>query len=465
MASVRQRGETYQIRVNLGYNGDKRIVKTMTWKPNPEWSKKRVETELNRQVVLFEEKCKNGQFLDNTTKLSEFIDIWIDKYASKQLREKSFVGYMDLLPRIKAALGHIHLSQLQPHQILEFYENLGEDGIRLDTKYAPIVDFRQLLKDNNLTQKEFAKIADTSINSVASCVRGNNVAHSTAQKIASALQTDIKALFAPVESSKGLSANTKAKYHRILSSILTTAVQWQIIPSNPCERVKPPQIEYKEMSMLDENQTSQLIECLNDEPTKYKTAIMLILYTGLRRGELCALTWNDIDFEKGLVDVNKSLLYTPRQGVFEDTTKTRGSKRVIKIPPAMIDLLKYYKDEQDHMKSLLGDQWENSNRVFVSDIGGNMHPDTLSHWYKKFIKRHNLPESHIHTLRHVSATLLIAGGTDIVTVAKRLGHSTSTTTLNIYAHAIRSADAAASEELQNVLSPDKNYKQGKKNSE
>ena len=82
-----------------------------------------------------------------------------------------------------------------------------------------------------------------------------------------------------------------------------------------------------------------------------------------------------------------------------------------------------------------------------------MHPDTLSGWFRKFIARSGLPDISVHSLRHTNATLLIAGGTAVTTVAKRLGHANASTTTKIYAHAIRSADEAAAETLENLLNP------------
>src|SRR5699024_7626353 len=106
-----------------------------------------------------------------------------------------------------------------------------------------------------------------------------------------------------------LSAQTIRYYHMVLSSMLSTAVEWQLIPSNPCDRVKAPKIERKEAKYLDEVQAARLIKCLDNEPLQYKTMIMLFLYSGMRRGELCGLEWPDIDFDNHLVSITKSSLY------------------------------------------------------------------------------------------------------------------------------------------------------------
>lgn len=459
MATVRKRGNTYQIRVSCGYDsGGKQIEKTMTWKPSVGMTRRQIEKELERQKVLFEEKCMTGQFLDGNITFAEFTERWFKDYAEKQLKAKTIKGYNDLLPRITAAIGHIRLCRLQPHHLMEFYNNLAEKGIRQDIKYRACKNFKEVLKKHNLTQKKLSELSGVSLYCIGSCIKGRNVGKSTADRLSAAIGE--KSLFEPVNKDACLSDSTIAKTHRLISSILTAAVQWQVIPSNPCQRVKPPHVEYKEAPVLDEEQTAELIKCLQSEPLKYRTAVMMILYTGLRRGELCGLDWTDIDFKSGILHVTKAVQYLPDKGIYEDTTKTKQSNRAIRLPNDMIELLKEYRAEQSRTRLLMGDQWHNSGKVFTNETGGVINPDTVSSWFKGFIKRHNLPDAHIHTLRHVSATLLIAGGVDIATVSKRLGHANKSTTLNIYTHAIKSADEAAAEMLENILNPSAHYKIG-----
>lgn len=457
MATVRKRGNTYQIRVSCGYDVlGKHIEKTMTWKPKQGMTQKQIDKELNRQAVMFEEKCMTGQFLDGNITFAEFTERWFRDYAEKQLKAKTIKGYKDLLPRIITAIGHIRLCRLQPHHLMEFYNNLAEKGIRLDIKYKACKNLKGILNAHKLTQKKLSELTGVSEYCIRECIKGKNISKRTADKLTAVI--DEKNLFEAVNSDKCLSNDTIAKMHRLISSILTAAVQWQVIPSNPCQRVKPPQSEHKEQIILDEKETAELIRCLDEEPLKYKTAIMMLLYTGMRRGELCGLNWSDIDLDKGILHITKAIQYTPDRGVYEDTTKTKKSDRVIRIPSVMIKLLKQYKQNQLQIRLALGDKWQDSGKVFTNTTGGIIHPDTVSSWFKCFIKRHNLPDIHIHTLRHVSATLLIAGGADIATVSKRLGHADKSTTLNIYTHAIQSADAAAAEMLENMLNPQLNYK-------
>lgn len=453
MASIRKRNDTYTIRVSLGYDSNgKQIQKFMTWKPQQGMTENQIKKELERQKVLFEEQCRNGQYMDGNIKFSEFAEYWLTEYAQKQLRPETLAVYSELLKRILPAIGHIKLGKLQPHHLMEFYNNLSEEGIRQDIKYTAKTDIRPLLKSKKLTHKELAERAGVCINTIKSCVHSANISKKSAVLISDALGVPTEKLFCQTKNGAStLSQNTISKYHRLISSILEKAVKWQIIMYNPCRRVEAPKMQKKETHYLDDVQAAELIKCLDDEPLRYKAMVLTLLYSGMRRGELCGLEWSDIDFKSGLININKSSLYTSGRGVYDDTTKNESSKRVIKIPPLVLNVLKQHKKEQTLERLKLGDAWEGANKIFTQWNGKAIHPDTVSGWFSGFLKRHSLPHISVHGLRHTNATLLIAGGSDLRTVSKRLGHSNMSTTANIYTHAIQSADERAAQLLDDML--------------
>lgn len=454
MATIQKRGDSYKITVSCGYDiNGKQVRRTSTWTPEPGMTAKQEAKELERQKVLFEERCKNGQFLDSSTKFAEFADKWFADYAEKQLRPKTLARYKALMPRINAAIGHIKLDRLQPHHLLSFYDNLMEPGIRDDTKYRCTIDFRVLLKSREMTKVALAPAAGVSMAVLAAVTQGKNISKQSAESICAALEAPVKEVFSPVNGDAPLSSKTVLHHHRLISSILATAVQWQVIFSNPCDRVKPPKIEKTAPRYLDEVEAAKLLELLDYEDIQNRTMIKLLLYTGFRRGELLGLEWPDIDFEHNVIFVNRSSLYLPEKGIFEDETKNTTSERAIKVQDDAFDMLREFRKWQAEQRLKAGDRWQDTNRLFTTWEGKPLHPDTLTGWFRDFITRSGLPQISIHSLRHTNATLQIAGGVPLTTVANRLGHANASTTTKIYAHAIKSADEAAAETLKNILSP------------
>lgn len=454
MPTIEKRGSGYRITVSAGYDMQgKQIKKRMTWNPLPGMTEKQIQKELERQKVLFEQRVKSGQILDGSIRFSDFADYWIEEYAEKQLRPSTVAGYKAMLIRIKDAIGNIRLDRLQPTHLIQFYNSLAENGARNDVLYRAKENLADTLKKRKMTRQSLSEQSGLSVRTVSLAVRGERISRKTAEKLSGALGKPFNAFFKAVEQTEKLSCTTALHYHRLISSILEKAVKWQVIFANPCNRVEPPKAERKEAEYLDETQAQLLIECLQSEPLPYRAMITVLLYTGMRRGELCGLEWSDIDFDNSLIDISRTSLYLTGKGIFNDDTKTEASKRVIKIPDEAIEILREHRREQMTAKFKLGDKWIESGKIFTQWNGKPIYPGTISKWFSAFVKKNNLPPIHLHSLRHTNATLLIASGADLRTVSKRLGHSNMTTTSNIYTHAIKSADEKAAELLGDILHP------------
>ena len=124
MATITKRGNSYRITVSCGYDlNGKQLRRTMTWAPPEGMTKRQAEKELDRQAVLFEEKCRTGQVLDGNIKFADFAEKWFKDYAEKQLRPTTLRSYRQIVARINAAIGHIRLDKLQPAHIISFYNN------------------------------------------------------------------------------------------------------------------------------------------------------------------------------------------------------------------------------------------------------------------------------------------------------------------------------------------------------
>ncbi|MCL2215805.1 MAG: site-specific integrase [Defluviitaleaceae bacterium] len=229
--------------------------------------------------------------------------------------------------------------------------------------------------------------------------------------------------------------------HQIISSVLQSAVHWQVLSDNVAKRVKPPKgaATEKKNNYFDEKQAITFLRYVENAPLKYRVLMHIAIYGGLRLEETLPLMWQDIDFVNRTININKVLVYVNRKQHIEDDAKNISSTRRITIPRHVIELLREQRAQVD------------DERVF------DMHYSTPGHWLRKTIDRYNatheekLPRISFHGLRHTNATLLISEGLDIRTVSGRLGHRDASTTLNIYSHYIKSRDEAASDALEGLL--------------
>lgn len=238
---------------------------------------------------------------------------------------------------------------------------------------------------------------------------------------------------------------------RVLSSMLQDAVHWQVIPSNPCQRVEAPKPLRKKVSIMDEENIVRMLSALEGEPMKYRTIVMLGIDSGLRLGEMMGLKWQDIDLEQATLSVNKANQALVGKGVFTKRPKNESSVRSIALSESTVSLLTMYRNEQSETMFQLSGKWIDEGWVFTQWNGKPMYPDTPSHWFRDFLKHHNLPHMKFHALRHLSATVLIAQGVPLKSVSARLGHADICTTANIYSEALQSVDRQAASKMDEFL--------------
>lgn len=263
----------------------------------------------------------------------------------------------------------------------------------------------------------------------------------------------LKALNVPrsdlfTELSKGtfLNANTVRGYHQLISSILSKAVKWGYIPFNPATNAELPKLKPAEAVHLDEADARKLLTLLQNEPIRYRAPITFDLLSGLRRGELLGLRWTDIDFNSETITIAQTSGYVAGTGIYVDTPKNKTSSRPLKLSRTAFMLLEEYRAWQNTQRELCGDRWSDKDRrIFTNEEGAPIHPDALTKWFTDFAKRCGFAGVHLHSLRHTYASLMISEGTPLVVVSRRLGHAQVSTTANIYAHVIASADEKAAQ--------------------
>ena len=250
---------------------------------------------------------------------------------------------------------------------------------------------------------------------------------------------------------KPLSKKTAVHHLSFISDVFQYAIRMGMLCDNPCRRVFLPPIEHTEKEIFTLDEVQKLFENITDEPLKYQLFFTLAVYGGYRRSELLGLEWKDIDFENELIHIRRTSQYTTALGIYTDTTKTKKSKRVSKMPTEIMDLLRCFKEEQKEEAARLGSKWKDHDRLFTKWNGEPMNTGTPYEWLKGYCERMNVPFHNIHSLRHLHASLLIFEGVDVVAVSADMGHSMVGTTLNMYSHMFQEAKARSCDAISNAL--------------
>ena len=212
-----------------------------------------------------------------------------------------------------------------------------------------------------------------------------------------------------------------------------------------------PKGEGKEKKIYTQEEMQRLLAILQDKPLRYRVFFYLLAYSGFRRGEMLGLEWKDINWENSLISVQRTSNYVSKIGNYTDETKTKKSQRTLKLPVQIMSLLRELKDEQTSDALTFGDKWVETDRLFTRWNGEPMANHAPYNWLRNLCKKEGLPFYGIHSFRHFTASTMISAGLDVTTVSGALGHSNSSTTLNIYSHAFETAQAKVCDAMSNAL--------------
>ena len=421
MASIKKRGNSYLISVSNGRDENyKQIIEYKTFTPDPSWSERRLKKELDKAVAEFEEEVKSSPYYKyRKMTFSEFCEKWYSEYVIVELELNTQSSYRDVLD-----------NHLLP--------GLGEHNL-LDLEADPL-----------------------------------------------SLQNFLNHYSTETDYSRG----SIEKVFNVMRSIFRQAFCWNIIKENPMDRVRLPRKKEVDDSVdtLTPDQIRRFLEFIatehdvtvpehdyahpngkhhkistytRKEQLSYQLQLLfnMLVYGGFRKGEVLSLTWDDVNFDTSEITINKSVA-SPKDRVNTKLPKTRGSIRTVTLPDNVIAMLRQHKSDQESEAKRLSGYWQDHNLLFTKDDGTRMGYSTPYQALKRAIKQYNaaqsdeslhLPSFTLHGLRHTHASILLANNVNVVSVAARLGHSQTSTTLDTYAHAIKSVDYTASSVLKSVL--------------
>jgi len=248
----------------------------------------------------------------------------------------------------------------------------------------------------------------------------------------------------------GLSPRTRRHIHRILSSALTRAVEQQLLTRNPADVFKKrlPKVERREMMTLSPDQSARLLAAIRH--TRIYWPVLLALSTGMRRGEVFALRWKNVELERGSLRVMESLEQT-KAGIRFKAPKTDRT-RAITLPGFAIEELRRLKRQQAEELLTLGVRQTGETLVCARADGLPLQPQSLTHQFTRLISRvKELPRVRFHDLRHSHATQLLLAGVHPKIAQERLGHATITTTLDLYSHVTETMQSDAAEKIDEIM--------------
>ncbi len=250
----------------------------------------------------------------------------------------------------------------------------------------------------------------------------------------------------------GLAPQSVLHLHRVLHQALDRAVRWQLLARNPAAAVDPPRVVRRDMRILSDDEAGQLLSAA--QGTRLYVPILLALTTGLRRGEVLALRWKDVDLERAVLAVTRTLEQTAERLAFKEP-KTKRSRRVVTLPSTMVDVLRGHKVAQAQERLLLGLGRDETALVVSRYDGEPQNPRNFSKEFTRIARGAGLASVGFHTLRHTHATQLLASNVHPKVAQERLGHSTIATTLDIYSHVVPSMQEAAAQKtdvaIRNVI--------------
>ena len=373
-------GISFRIIAYDGYKIDKngnyrQVRKTKTFKPPKDMPLRQARKIAQQMELDFTDQYKKNQASGVSMKLSEVWDWFSKYYAPNYLRESTQETMRNIVEaKILPEIGHIKLGDFSPNRITAF---LYDVAIYKDKDGKPIKPTKYY-KDS-YTQLIFSK----------------------------------------------------------LHTLFDIAVKQGWIKDNPCTNaIKPKRNKTQKLPPFEIDQIKDLLKRSENFDT-YNAVIHFQLYTGMRIGETLALTWDDIDFEKRTININKTINYV--KGEFKiGPPKTDNSYRILGMNNTVYSLLQQIKEEQDKMKKALKDVWQDLNLVFTQDTGGYIQKANINNRLSSLKKGTNYEYITVHSLRHANATLLLMNGVDLKIVSAHLGHNDIQTTANVYIDVLKS---------------------------
>jgi len=250
---------------------------------------------------------------------------------------------------------------------------------------------------------------------------------------------------------EGKGARTIELVHVTLHCAFAQAIKEGILGRNPLDAVERPRVETTHFQILTEDQARQFLIAASGSPNE--AIFYLALITGMRKGELLGLKWSDVDWDKGILLIQRQLQQAGSKSAVLAPPKTRAGRRAIKLGAGALAQLDAHRKRQELVKAVAGENWKENDLIFTSSIGTFTDQSKVSKEFKRILKNAGLPDIRFHDLRHTSISFLLDVGTPVNTVQVRAGHSKASVTVDIYGHALVHSQEEAAERIEELVTP------------
>ena len=393
----------YEIRVSRGYDAFGKQLKpyVMTWKL-PEgwwnWSKRTQDKELKKAMHEFEVDCKAGRVKLKEEKIAEALE----------------------QARLEEQKKEVEAKKLSFSDAFELYLNKTKRKKKINTITGIKTTMRRALE-------RFGDI-----------------------KVEDITEADCQDYIDGLSDNSNLNVSTVRKHYATLSAFLKWCEERKIIDSNPMRKVEKPVDNdgEEDVETFSLEEMHSIIKHSENEPLMWRTMLFVLADSGLRRGEVCALRWADVDFASGRIHIVNNAQYTEGTGTYDTNTKNKKSRDVF-VSEKVVEVLKEWKALQKEV--VVGQGLPVPKHIFTHLDGKRINPQAPTAYLRKFGEKYGVEGCHPHKFRHTMATLMIQQGADVKTVSEKLGHSSVEITLKLYVHTNEEAQKTANEKYSSLL--------------
>ena len=370
---------------------------------------------------------------------------------------------------------NVNGTKAQARKVRDQIRQEHEQGLSLDADKVTLSSFIEVWLESRRTA---GKVAESAIKNYDARLKQIEpyLGKKRLNKITAA---EIERAYSQLRAKSNLSGTTLNKLHILLKSVFEKACDYDLILRNPCNKVEAPSVDKPDRKSLTKEEGAALLHKLDAEEARiieemdekeerqvkkgnqfgrssirglanlgYTIGTRIALATGLRRGEVFALSWENVDLERRTIRVCQSITYQRQI----KTPKTQAGIRTLAIDATTASHLSTWKERQAAELAKIGVKQTGKTPVCCSDTGSWYRIDNFEHWWGVWRKEHGFDGLKFHELRHTQATQLLANGVDVKTVQTRLGHASASITLGWYAHAIPEKDHEAADLLGAILS-------------